>query len=1648
MPDQAMGVAMTSIPVQAALQLRGASRWLAVWFLLVAAMAASPAPAMAQVFAGLGNSGGQNQNAPQVDKCPASGTLSPQGLLQGGPKGTPNTSDLLIDGTTCKVNRGASYYFGTVNIMNGGKLIFQEPTAKNSQVNFWAGSIIVENGGTLQAGTPEIPYGSNGGTLTIYIYGSDQSKGMNPATNPGQGTLCKTPEFDKTGKVRIAGPCGIPLQTWNDNGTNLLSMPHADKVAAFSDRFYQYGPLFGDGLCSDTKTVWNPTTFCGTNQVGYFGNKVFAVSYGGALQLFGYKGTPLPKGTTTTRSRGGGFQGFFGSNQASSGTGAATTGNSSSPLDLFRNPKNGEKNGGGSGGGLGGGNPGSTGPAPCAQGDPDSNPLSTGCSWLRLANDLSGTTTNQGKTTPGETGLTLSAGVGDNGDKWWNGAETGDQIVLTTTDYLPGHSELLTIKSVKGTAVTFAENVAWAHRGTKFPIASRLDPKDPNKPVRTRYIASGMDSNLIDGGLQTQAAVALLTRSIRIVSAGDQAGQTFEQASSNPDNCKKYAVVQPAKDSCYYYGAQMVIRQGFKQVQIQGVEFQYMGQGGKMGHYPIHFHLARRVPADTFIKDSVINESMTRWIVLHSTQGVLLQRNIGWKSIGHGFYLEDGTETDNKFYSNLGIFARAAVDNIQNPRKVPGILADSQSIAQPPEFTAPNVPNPGFPFRTDGEFPTAFWIANGWNDFVGNMAAGTGACGSGYWFVPTVNNDMPDVPTAANTDHAETAPSKFFDHMLWTTANATKDTPNPSYGYAGLQRITNFEATTPLRVFYGNSSTATMMSFQTTTDVPPCDGFLPAGAATYPPPGKGPVVLEIPSFAPPPARIDVGIPSHREADLLAGGYYPRTHGLRAATLCDGSTPDCSTLPKKCSDADESHCTVTVLDHFTSSFTWAHANVSALWLRPQWYLVTNSAITDVQNGGITFITGGDFTHSAVIPGYWAVMLNTVLVGHTQLQDSAHKFSLDSSPVNALSGLQCKPTGNGEVIPAYCVVADEGVSFPGGNFFVSQKLSNIYDGPSYQDSNIYLDITPTKCTVDSYNGPGGCIHGSGVNLGVLRDQVDQSCYLPNAAIGWKQPNGFFYPPAFHSTNLFFDNVGIRHYVIDPIFKASAGLDPSLDFGQGGTYITDDAKVAALYCTQNNAMFNGYTAIDRQTELNDDDATLTGLSNVQPDGTSLPAALKQTISVNEDGFFTAPVETPECASNGGNNLLSAANVLPANACKPPTKKASPVTAKTSPYDYVATAVFHPLAADWDSVCSFPQCYGVPLYRQELAGDPDANTNGHPNATREWVHWYKNGCGDPNNLSTPQCRWPFIRMAGEDTLGTRETLTVNNGIYYLDTAVPVDMQKDIHDKGDPSKIISRGENYNQQGGPTASIDSQGNVFKSGETYYVFFLYAKRTTRQTYQIYIGKDTATNGSIKAVRVQIPNTTLVPVAYSGPSFLDPSDIDTTKVASNGIVSVTVHFDKVTELDPTPANGLCQPAKFCAAANSNTTCTGALDSSSPAVTISPKLTTTLANDAKRACSIWAVKDLDCPPAGCLGFSFTLTGAFTADATVASPTPHRLPPGAFPNTNTNQGVPNWRVKFAGSTLAPDNASGGQCNYPTLPSYPPTGTNECATPDWVAGP
>jgi hypothetical protein len=228
--------------------------------LLLAAFALAPMIARAQA-----------PSAAQASSVSCNGILPVQALRKGA-KGAPGQQPNLIISSACVVSRVGSYYIGNVNIIAGGTLTFSEPVGTGTLVNFWA-NIIVENGGALVAGASGSPYGSRGGVLNIYLYGKNQSGTSDPYANPGQGALCVTQQ------TTTVGPCGIPLSNWNDNGTTYLTpttqAPLTLLPGGVSDYFYQYGPDYGDNLCSDGKTQWNPTTGCGGGnlQVGYFGYK-------------------------------------------------------------------------------------------------------------------------------------------------------------------------------------------------------------------------------------------------------------------------------------------------------------------------------------------------------------------------------------------------------------------------------------------------------------------------------------------------------------------------------------------------------------------------------------------------------------------------------------------------------------------------------------------------------------------------------------------------------------------------------------------------------------------------------------------------------------------------------------------------------------------------------------------------------------------------------------------------------------------------------------------------------------------------------------------------------------------------------------------------------------------------------------------------------------------------------------------------------------------------------------------------------------------------------------------------------------------------------------------------------------------------------
>jgi hypothetical protein len=1285
-----------------------------------------------------------------------------------------------------------------VNIYGGGELKF----ADDGDTDFWAESILIENNGSLVAGLPSKD-GAHKSRLTFHLYGKSADDGI----------VCKSP-------LQSGGaPCGIPDDLWTANtfmashvnmGGMMPKPPwnknkdctHSNKLPG-DDCFYQY----------EIQESQN-------SKVSYFGHKVFALSYGGTLELFGSEGVT-----------------YRGANETCDPQKSNT----------------------------------------------ECNPAFTGQSWVRLTgvNDAIG----------GVQTITVNRPV-----DW----KKDDHIVVTTTDYLPSHSEevILTKDAAGGTTLTIKNADPMQLNGFQFRHNASIKALPATMPAD---IGPQNDPNVpeINRAVDTRAAVALLTRNIQIVSEGDDLLQTFAQMPSN-----------------YYFGGHTIIRQGFAGYRVQGVEFSHLGQGGAKGRYPVHFHMARKTPQPTptgtdptpapldYLKDCSIHDSMTRFVTVHATEGVFIARNVGYKSIGHGYYLEDATEINNKFYGNIGILAQAAIqDKVHNPRQVPGILSDKTGD------------DDNMPYSSDVNHPTVYWISNGWNDFQYNMAAGAATCGACYWWVPAGDSGP------SQYEHWDSYASQQID------LGNPNNPPATNLGRAGL---------TPLQTFVGNSCVAAMNSFQMNSSIGPCLGV-------HTNPATNTALSAVNSNAPQPSR---------------GGwelYYPGMTSAHKPTLCRAANGDCSGYENPCDPADTfSTCTVTHLDHYTTSFNFAQTNFSAVWLRKGWDLVTNSAITDAQTGGLNFITGGGYTRSDVDQGEWLVARNSVFIGHTQASRAtdprANPYAEDVGPFNQFSGLKCDDSS-----ADHCAYANGGMSF-NLNPFPGQKLFNIYDGPSHQSRNAYMDITISKigCT------PGGdCSKDPipyGRNVGVLNDKPRTYCYLPNAAIGWKQPNGFYYPPAFHSNNLWFSNVDIRHFVVEPLFLPIKPLDTN-------PFQQDQTAVNNRYCTHTRDMFSAsFNNIDRQTVLNDDDGTLTGLLGSQG-GTKY-----ESISINEDNYFNAPVTTPECLSDVG--------VIP-NASPTPF-----ATATTSPYEWLTTAIIADCGVDrkvecradttaptmWGHDCGNSACRGVPLYREYLT-----------------------------DSEFPKAR-PQIRMMGQDT-AQRSTLSLNHGAYYIDTT------QDCTAQGGCPKCTK----YTPSGEcETYENRYRPSVFLQGHTYYVYFVYATANTHQTYDIYVGP--GTNDAELNVRA-------VAVDPNGYKFGTPSDSSYIKPVHNNyydgksLLSVDVDLSGQKAAFTASKPKFCKPQSYCAEKGGSCVC---------------KNPGSGCDDSDCA---WGPNDIDCPidpnnPNGmlCFGFSFTMPPNFTA-------TPMAPADDLFVRFTQNDYFLKGNVTFVnGKSISPND----QCVYSPPPTQP----------------
>ena len=90
---------------------------------------------------------------------------------------------------------------------------------------------------------------------------------------------------------------------------------------------------------------------------------------------------------------------------------------------------------------------------------------------------------------------------------------------------------------------------------------------------------------------------------------------------------------------------------------ISYAEFRHLGKEGALGKYSLHFHQVGDTMRGSSVVGASIWDSHNRWITIHGTNYLVVRDCVGYRSVGHGFFLEDGTETENVLDRNLAVQA-------------------------------------------------------------------------------------------------------------------------------------------------------------------------------------------------------------------------------------------------------------------------------------------------------------------------------------------------------------------------------------------------------------------------------------------------------------------------------------------------------------------------------------------------------------------------------------------------------------------------------------------------------------------------------------------------------------------------------------------------------------------------------------------------------------------------------------------------------------------------------------------------------------------------------------------------------------------------------------------------------------------------------
>jgi hypothetical protein len=255
------------------------------------------------------------------------------------------------------------------------------------------------------------------------------------------------------------------------------------------------------------------------------------------------------------------------------------------------------------------------------------------------------------------------------------GWRVGDRMVVASGSTEPNQAELRTVVAITGTRLTLDAALATPRVGA----------------LRT------VDGRVLD--LRTE--VGLLSRNITI------------QGDAGSDATR--------------FGGHMMTMAG-STVRVDGVRFVRMGQFDRLGRYPFHWHLVGDASGQ-FIRNSAVEGSFQRGIVIHATRNVEVANNVVFDTVGHNYVVEDPAATQNTLRGNLGVKTRIAF------MTDPGLVPQNDDQA------------------------SNFWIRAARNTFTDNVAAG--AEGNGFWFDHTA-----DSPTDFRGNAAHSSAGRA-DHVVF-----------------------------------------------------------------------------------------------------------------------------------------------------------------------------------------------------------------------------------------------------------------------------------------------------------------------------------------------------------------------------------------------------------------------------------------------------------------------------------------------------------------------------------------------------------------------------------------------------------------------------------------------------------------------------------------------------------------------------------------------------------------------------------------------------------------------------------------------------------------------------------------------------------------